>query len=1104
MSISRVRVYELKRELDLETKEILGICDRLGIPVKSHSSTITEAEADRIRNFAQNRDQSAKLDKSEPEVAEPVSSANKESSTASASKQEILINTVSRPATIKQLQKPTAAEPPAPSRPVVVEPSPQEQAEPAVAATKPSKKNSKATTNTKGTAQNTDNGAIAKAPTSSSSAQLKQPPARPAESAGEVVEISEIAPANDQPELAKPPAAKAKSKAAQEAAPAANTASNAASKAEQNKAEQKPEATLAKKPELIKPVPRSTAIEQPAQTAAIAGNSSSSTSSTSSANPVSPTSSGKKASKTSKPGKSAEPDKTTISVGSAPKNNREQPARPQLHRPKPVKDAVLIERGITAPTEPKPQQILQPPVRPTAKPVAKDDEATETDGAEIAAKPPGLELAAPPERPIKLSRVAAKVNKRGKTKREEEEEEDTEVRAKKPNRLKRYKVIEDDIDDIDDDLENGDLDDASNLSTARPTARPPKPKQARSTGAENKPIPAKPSRKPARDRRSSQPEKQIEKPELIELSDSVTVQELADQMLVSETEVIRTLFMKGVMVNINQTLDVPTARMVAEELGYEVEEIETDAPARKITEMIDLEDIESLVRRPPVVTIMGHVDHGKTTLLDSIRESKVAQGEAGGITQHIGAYHVDVEHEDGVKQVVFLDTPGHEAFTAMRARGARVTDIAILVVAADDGVQPQTIEAISHAKAANVPIVVAINKVDKPEAQPDRIRQELTEYGLVDEEWGGETIMVPVSAIEGSNLDTLLEMILLVAEIEDLQANPDRTARGTIIEAHLDKARGPVATFLVQNGTLRVGDVFVAGSVFGKVRAMIDDRGERVDAADPSFAVEVLGLNEVPAAGDEFQVYLEEKKARSLASDRAEQQRQSRLQQTMSSRRVTLGTVSAQAQEGELKELNLILKADVQGSVEAILGSLEQLPQEEVQIRVLLSAPGEITENDVELAAASDAVIIGFNTSMATGARQAADNLGVDVRDYDVIYKLLEDIRDAMEGLLEPELVEEHLGQAEVRALFTVGKGVVAGCYVQSGKLIRNCKVRVLRKGEVITTGSLDSLKRMREDAKEVASGFECGVGIDRFASWQEGDIVDAYRMVTKRRTLKS
>jgi translation initiation factor IF-2 len=433
-----------------------------------------------------------------------------------------------------------------------------------------------------------------------------------------------------------------------------------------------------------------------------------------------------------------------------------------------------------------------------------------------------------------------------------------------------------------------------------------------------------------------------------------------------------------------------------------------------------------------------------------------------------------------------------------------VTDVAILVVAADDGVRPQTIEAISHAKAAGVPIIVAINKIDKEGAQPDRVKQELTEYSLVAEEWGGDTVMVPVSAIKGENLDTLLEMVLLVSEVEDLYANPDRPAKGTVIEANLDKARGPVATLIIQNGTLKVGDILVAGSVFGKVRAMIDDRGKRVNVAGPSYAVEVLGLSDVPAAGDEFEVYLDEKEARSLASDRSDEQRLSRLQQAMASRRVSLNTLSAQAQEGELKELNLILKADVQGSVEAILGSLQQLPQKEVQVRVLLAAPGEITETDVDLAAASSAVIVGFNTTLASGARQAADKAGIDVRDYNVIYKLLEDIQGAMEGLLDPEMVEEPLGQVEVRAVFPVGRGAVAGCYVLSGKVIRNTRVRVRRGNEVVHEGNLDSLKRMKEDTKEVNAGYECGIGLDNFKDWAEKDIIEVFRLVSKRRTLSA
>ncbi len=583
---------------------------------------------------------------------------------------------------------------------------------------------------------------------------------------------------------------------------------------------------------------------------------------------------------------------------------------------------------------------------------------------------------------------------------------------------------------------------------------------------------------------------------------SLTVRDLADMLTVPETEIVRQLFFKGIAVSVTQILDVATATMVSEEMGISVKTQEEQAPATKVTEMLDVADLDNLHRRPPVVTIMGHVDHGKTTLLDAIRETKVAQGEAGGITQHIGAYHVDVTHNGKMQQVVFLDTPGHEAFTAMRARGARVTDVAILVVAADDGVRPQTIEAIRHAQAAEVPIIVAINKMDKPGANADRVQQELTSYGLQSEAWGGDTVMVPVSALKGENLDTLLEMILLVSDVEDLQANPNRPAKGTVIEAHLDKAKGPVATLLIQNGTLRVSDTLVAGHVFCKVRAMVDDRLQRVEAASPSFAVEVLGMSDVPAAGDEFEVYLSEKEARAVADKNSESYRHSRLQQMMSSRRVTLNTLSAQAQEGDLKELNLILKADVQGSVEAILGSLRQLPQKEVQVRVLFSAPGEVTETDVDLAAASGAVIVGFNTSLASGARALADTSGVDIREYDIIYNLLDDIQAAMEGLLDPEQVEEPLGQVEVRAVFQAGRGNIAGCYVLSGKAVRNCQIRIKRGDQLVFTGVLDSLKRVKDDVKEMNAGFECGIRLDRFNDWKEKDIIETFQFVSKRRTL--
>ena len=596
--------------------------------------------------------------------------------------------------------------------------------------------------------------------------------------------------------------------------------------------------------------------------------------------------------------------------------------------------------------------------------------------------------------------------------------------------------------------------------------------------------------------------KQVRPEMIIVPEDNLTVQELADKLSLESSEIIKSLFFKGITATVTQSLDLATIEIVAEEFGVPVLQDDIQEAAEKTVDMIESDDIENLIKRPPVITVMGHVDHGKTSLLDSIRESRVASGEAGGITQHIGAYQVEFKHESQKKKLTFLDTPGHEAFTAMRARGTKVTDVAVLVVAADDGCRPQTIEAISHARAAKVPIVVAINKIDKEGASPERVKQELSEKDLIAEDWGGDTVMVPVSAIKKQNIDKLLEMILLVSEVEDLQANPDRAAKGTVIEAHLDKAKGPVATLLVQNGTLKSGDVLAAGSVLGKIRAMVDEHGNRIKEAGPSFPVEALGFSEVPTAGDEFEVYSDEKAARAVVGDRASDARATKLAQQMASRRVSLSSLSTQANDGELKELNLILKADVQGSVEAILGSLEQLPKNEVQVRVLLSAPGEITETDIDLAAASGSVIIGFNTSLASGAKRAADANDVDIREYEVIYKLLEDIQLAMEGLLEPDLVEESLGKAEVRATFAVGKGAIAGCYIQTGKLQRNCSLRVMRSDKVIFEGNLDSLKRSKDDVKEVNTGFECGVGCDKFSSWIEGDIIEAFKFVTKKRTL--
>ena len=773
------------------------------------------------------------------------------------------------------------------------------------------------------------------------------------------------------------------------------------------------------------------------------------------------------------------------------RNNASSSDRPSPSRPS-------QDGGGTTVAPPAPKKPVVELRRPVSRKTAVDSTSTDTDtddnDDDQSFVDPTLELRrpTPPRPPKRRERTAG------------EEDDEQEMRPKKATKTKRQRVIVDDDDDFD-DLESS----SSEVTPAQISMslmRPPKPKGQR----QSKPAPttkkAKQRTPSRRERRERKQEVAPEKPEMIVLTGGISVHDLADQLAVPQTDIIKLLFFKGIATNVNQTLDMPTAEMVATEFGVEAVTAEEAPEARKVTEMIEEGDMDSLIDRPPVVTIMGHVDHGKTSLLDYIRQAKVTEGEAGGITQHIGAYHVDLKSNPNSDrksgQIVFLDTPGHEAFTAMRARGTRVTDIAILVVAADDGVRPQTIEAISHAKAAGVPIVVAINKIDKEAANPDRVKQELMEYELVPEEYGGDTIMVPVSAITGENVDTILEMLLLVAEVEDLQANPERLARGTVNEAHLDKARGPVATLLVQNGTLKIGDAFAAGPVFGRVKAMVDDRGHQSSDAQPSFAVEVLGLNDVPPAGEEFEVYAEERDARAAADEKAIEQRQSRLAQTMASRRVTLNSLSEQAKEGELKELNLILKADVQGSLEAILGSLQQLPQGEVQIRVLMAAPGEVSETDVDLAAASGAVIIGFSTTVSNAARLEADNLGVDIQDYDIIYKLLEDIEGAMEGLLEPELVEEPLGQVEVRAVFPVRKGTVAGCYVLSGKVTRNCKVRVKRGDQTVYEGNLDSLKRMKDDVKEVNSGFECGIAVGGFNDWKEGDLIDAFKMISQRRTL--
>lgn len=598
-------------------------------------------------------------------------------------------------------------------------------------------------------------------------------------------------------------------------------------------------------------------------------------------------------------------------------------------------------------------------------------------------------------------------------------------------------------------------------------------------------LPKKKSRPPAKGQRGFAPKPPAPTlPEAVTIGKSVAIQELAGVLKMSPVELVKKLMNLGVMATINQEIDFDTASILCTELGVAVN-AEKTAEETLLPEIID--DPASLRERPPVVTVMGHVDHGKTSLLDAIRLTKVTATEAGGITQHIGAYQVEVRG----RKITFIDTPGHEAFTAMRARGAQVTDIAILVVAADDGVMPQTIEAINHARAANVPIIVAVNKIDKPEANVERIKQQLTEHGLLAEDWGGDTIFVPVSAVTKEGLDTLLEMILLVAEVAEIKANPDRMAKGTVVEAQLDKGRGPVATVLVQSGTLRVGDSFLVGLTSGKVRAMVDAKGNWIKEAPPSTPVEVLGINDVPMAGDIFQVVSEDKIARQIIESRQNIKREEDMQKTA---RVTLDDLFQQIKEGKVKELNLIIKADVQGSIEALRQTLEKQSTVEVRVNLVHTGVGTITESDVMLAAASNAIIIGFNVRPDANTRKAAEAEQVDIRLYRVIYEAVEDIRSAMSGLLDPEWKEVVLGRAEVRATFKVPKaGTIAGCYVLDGKILKGADVRVIRNGIVIQDGKIDSLKRFKDDVKEVLQGYECGLGVERFNDVKEGDILEAY-----------
>jgi translation initiation factor IF-2 len=817
MNNGKVRIYELSRELNLDNKDLLAVCEQLNISVKSHSSTITDSEAELIRTAAEkytaNPSSPPKAAPSRNGAHSQTAEVKTKTSAPVQKKQQIL--EIRKPI-IRQAPTPEPPNPPrsstpqptfetAPASPAPAKPSaPSRPAHPAAASAQVDSPVSSETATPTPEPSPDEQLSVLKVSDSLHEEPVSTPTVRvdDRDLSGGVTE--------SQPELSGPPA--------RPTSTSANT----------------PRVNLANRPLL-----KRARSEQAPQVVS---------------------------------GDFSEPARE-----SSPTAERDATFKPPS-KPTPANRAPgPIKPGDPRPAAPRPQTIVE--LRRPPRPVRPGDGATaegpRTEGVVLrgnrpsapsagAAAPGGI---ASPDVQLQTRPTLPRAKKAKSWQEEEEEGREAEKAAKVAGKTKRRTqvAVDEDDDDIDSLLDkDGDAATPVSLSLVRPA----KPKSARATQVKA-PAAAPRAKKTSspRDRRDRrEQEVKVEKPEKITLHGGLTVQELSSIMAIPDTDIIRTLFMKGIAATVTQTLDIAMATMVAQELGVEVETGQREAEAKKITEMLDAGDLEKLQRRPPVVTIMGHVDHGKTTLLDSIRKTKVAQGEAGGITQHIGAYHVDVEHDGKMQQVVFLDTPGHEAFTAMRARGARVTDIAVLVVAADDGVRPQTIEAISHAKAAEVPIVVAINKVDKEEAQPDRVKQELTEYGLVPEEWGGDTVMVAVSAISGENLDTLLEMILLVAEVEDLYANPDRSARGTVIEAHLDKAKGPVATLLIQNGTLRVGDTLVAGSALGKVRAMVDDRGQRVKQADPSFAVEVLGLGDVPAAGDDFQVFEDEKEARSVVS----------------------------------------------------------------------------------------------------------------------------------------------------------------------------------------------------------------------------------------------
>ena len=1101
-SSGKVRIYELSRDLGLDNKDVLDAAEKLGVAAKSHSSSISDDEALRIRNLI-NPNAGGAGSKPAPAAAAPapakaILSVKKAAPTAPAAPPvtapKATVSAPARPAAAAApVAKPSAAAPARPAAPTSPPPRPvAAAAQPPQAVSKPAPARPAASK-----PQIVSKPAAPSRPVAPQPAAGKPAPARPGAPAA--------ASAPSRPQSSGRP--QQPSRPAQPSKPvvmASKPARPSVPGAPQPRKPEQPGRPAPGRPQLVgKPISAPTA--PPTRPTAPA-----------------PTRPGQQGVGRGTPGVTRQspgpgrPGQPPLELVGKP-IRRDGPAGGGSRPPGPTRPG--MPAGMRRPMAPGELMQLQKPSpgRPTAPPPRRPgDVAAPPTRPEGSTTPdlvrPNAAPAAAPRRPGFRAPQPAGAAGRPRRPDWDDSAKLEALRSRSPQKQRTKVHIIGENDDALTAETGGYAGEQEAVVLQASLARPAKPRSA--GGAAAKPTVAVRKRKKettrqrqrrrAMELRASREAKAV-RPEMLVVPDgNLTVQELAEKLGVESSEIIKSLFFKGIIATVTQSLDLSTIETVSEEFGVPVLEDDVQEAAKKTVEMIEASDLAHLIRRPPVVTVMGHVDHGKTSLLDAIRKTRVAAGEAGGITQHIGAYQVEVPHAGETRKITFLDTPGHEAFTAMRARGTKVTDVAVLVVAADDGVRPQTLEAISHARAAEVPIVVAINKIDKEGASPDRVKQELSGLELVAEDWGGNTVMVPVSAIKGENVDTLLEMILLVSEVEDLQANPDRMAKGTVIEAHLDKAKGPVATLLVQNGTLRAGDVVAAGPVLGKVRAMVDDTGKRVKEAGPSYAVEALGFSEVPTAGDEFEVYPDEKTARAVVGDRASEARATRLAQQMASRRVSLASMSGQASEGELKELNLILKADVQGSVEAILGSLEQLPQGEVQVRVLLSAPGEITETDVDLAAASGAVIVGFNTSMAPGAKRAADATGVDVRDYDVIYKLLEDIQMAMEGLLEPELVEESLGEAEVRAVFTIGRNAVAGCYVTNGKLQRNCKVRVWRGKEKLHEGDLDSLRRNKDDVKEVATGFECGIGCDRFNAWQEGDRVEAFKLVTQRRTLST